>query len=345
MIEIDHSRSMGGSTAGTSRQGRDRDRWRDRHRPGDRAGARGRGRAGRRSPISTRRARKRAAAEIGRGASGIAIDVRKRDSVEQAFAAIERRLRRLRILCANAGVSTMNLVVDLTDEEWDFNFDVNARGVFLTNQAAVRHFLKTGTKGIIVNTASLAAKWGAPWLAHYSASKFAVMGFTQALAREVAANGIRVNCVCPGFVKTGMQSREVQWEAKLRSMTPQAGDRRIHRADAARPAGGAGGCRQGGAVPVQRSLRLHHRRVAERHRRRQDGLTRMKRLVRSCRPACRPGDVLRDDPAAAAVGGAGQPDRQADRLQDPAGDRHARADELRRRSSPTIPSPPGSSTA
>ena len=163
----------------------------------------------------------RAAAEIGRGASGIAIDVRKRDSVEQAFAAIEQRLGGYQILCANAGVSTMNLVADLTDEEWDFNFDVNARGVFLTNQAAVRHFLKTGTKGIIVNTASLAAKWGAPWLAHYSASKFAVMGFTQALAREVAANGIRVNCVCPGFVKTGMQSREVQWEAKLRSLTPQ----------------------------------------------------------------------------------------------------------------------------
>lgn len=164
----------------------------------------------------------RAAAEIGHGASGIAIDVRKRDSVERAFAIVEQRLGGYQILCANAGVSTMNLVADLTDEEWDFNFDVNARGVFLTNQAAVRHFLKSGTKGIIVNTASLAAKWGAPWLAHYSASKFAVMGFTQALAREVAANGIRVNCVCPGFVKTGMQSREVQWEAKLRSMTPQA---------------------------------------------------------------------------------------------------------------------------
>ena len=164
----------------------------------------------------------RAAAEVGGGAFGVPIDVRKRDSVEQALAIIEQKLGGFQILCANAGVSTMNLVADLTDEEWDFNFDVNARGVFLTNQTAVRHFLKAGTKGIIVNTASLAAKWGAPWLAHYSASKFAVMGFTQALAREMAPHGIRVNCVCPGFVKTGMQSREVQWEAKLRSMTPQA---------------------------------------------------------------------------------------------------------------------------
>jgi NAD(P)-dependent dehydrogenase (short-subunit alcohol dehydrogenase family) len=164
----------------------------------------------------------RAAAEIGQGAFGVVIDVRKRDSVEPTLAAIAEKLGGYQILCANAGVSTMNLVADLTDEEWDFNFDVNARGVFLTNQTAVRYFLKTGTKGVIVNTASLAAKWGAPWLAHYSASKFAVMGFTQALAREMAPHGIRVNCVCPGFVKTGMQSREVQWEAKLRGMAPQA---------------------------------------------------------------------------------------------------------------------------
>ncbi len=163
-----------------------------------------------------------AARQIGNDAIGIAIDVRQRASVEQAFATIEASFGGYDLLCANAGVSTMNLVVDLTDEEWDFNFDVNARGVFLTNQTAVRHFLKAGTKGVIVNTASLAAKWGAPWLAHYSASKFAVMGFTQGLAREVAGQGIRVNCVCPGFVKTGMQSREVQWEAKLRGMSPQA---------------------------------------------------------------------------------------------------------------------------
>jgi NAD(P)-dependent dehydrogenase (short-subunit alcohol dehydrogenase family) len=164
----------------------------------------------------------RAAQQIGEGAIGCAIDVRSRASVAQAFAAVEAAFGGYDILCANAGVSTMNLVVDLTDEEWDFNFEVNARGVFLTNQAAVRHFLQTGTKGVIVNTASLAAKWGAPWLAHYSASKFAVMGFTQGLAREVAGQGIRVNCVCPGFVKTGMQSREVQWEARLRGMSPQA---------------------------------------------------------------------------------------------------------------------------
>ena len=76
--------------------------------------------------------------------------------------------------------------------------------------------------GVIINTASVAGKVGAPLLAHYCASKFAVVGFTQSLAKEVAGAGIRVNCVCPGYVRTAMQSREVAWEAKLRSMSPEA---------------------------------------------------------------------------------------------------------------------------
>lgn len=163
-----------------------------------------------------------AAAQLGPEHIGIKIDVRARASVEATFADIADRFGGYDIVAANAGVSSMKLVVELEDADWDFNMDVNARGVFLTNQAAVKHFLAQKRKGVIVNTASLAGKWGAPWLAHYSASKFAVVGFTQALAREVAEHGIRVNCVCPGFVKTGMQSREVEWEAKIRQMTPQA---------------------------------------------------------------------------------------------------------------------------
>ena len=73
-------------------------------------------------------------------------------------------------------------------------------------------------KGKIVNVAAMAAKLGAPLLAHYSASKFAVLGLTQAMAKELAKYGINVNAVCPGFVKTSMQDREVVWEAKLRGI-------------------------------------------------------------------------------------------------------------------------------
>jgi len=161
-----------------------------------------------------------AAADIGNGAIAIAIDVRKRASVEAAFAQVEAVLGGYEILIANAGVSTMQHALDLTDDEWDYNFDVNTRGIFLSNQIAGRRFKSRGS-GVIVNTASLAAKVGAPLLAHYSASKFAVLGWTQAFARELAPAGIRVNAVCPGFVKTGMQEREIAWEASLRGVTPE----------------------------------------------------------------------------------------------------------------------------
>ncbi|MGM4986303.1 MULTISPECIES: SDR family NAD(P)-dependent oxidoreductase [Rhizobium] len=160
------------------------------------------------------------AGELGDNAFSGGIDVRDRGSVQAAMDAVISQQGGIDILCANAGVSTMQASVDLTDEDWDFNMDVNAKGVFLCNQIVVRHFLATGNKGVIVNTASLAGKVGAPLLAHYSASKFAVLGWTQALARELAPTGIRVNAVCPGFVRTGMQEREIIWEGKLRNMTP-----------------------------------------------------------------------------------------------------------------------------
>src|SRR5579863_10435446 len=156
------------------------------------------------------------AAEI--GGSAVEIDVRRRASVEAAFAHALDTLAGCDILIANAGVSTMRRALDLTDQDWDYNFDVNARGIFLTNQIAARHFVAKGG-GCIVNTASLAAKVGAPLLAHYSVSKFAVLGWTQALARELASKGVRVNAVCPGFVDTGMQSREVEWESELRGVS------------------------------------------------------------------------------------------------------------------------------
>lgn len=162
------------------------------------------------------------AADLGVRAHSAPVDVRDRASLQAAIDGVIAARGGIDILCANAGVSTMQKSVDLTDEDWDFNMDINAKGVFITNQIVVRHFLATGKKGVIVNTASLAGKVGAPLLAHYSASKFAVLGWTQGLARELAPVGIRVNAVCPGFVRTGMQEREIIWEGQLRGMTPEA---------------------------------------------------------------------------------------------------------------------------
>jgi meso-butanediol dehydrogenase/(S,S)-butanediol dehydrogenase/diacetyl reductase len=161
------------------------------------------------------------AKEVGADASSHGLDVTDAAATGRVFDEVFARFGGLDIVCANAGISTMQRVTELSEAEWDANMNINAKGVFLTNQAAVRRWLKSGCKGVIVNTASLAGKLGAPLLAHYSASKFAVVGFTQALAREVAGNGIRVNCVCPGFVRTSMQEREIVWEAKLRGMQPE----------------------------------------------------------------------------------------------------------------------------
>jgi len=159
--------------------------------------------------------------EIGADAISMTLDVTDEAQTAEVFAAAIEAFGQLDIVCANAGVSTMQRVVDLTERDWDFNMDVNAKGVFLTDREAVRHFLAFGRPGVIVNTASMAGKIGAPFLAHYAASKFAVVGFTQSLAREVGGHSIRVNAVCPGFVRTGMQERELVWEGSLRGMTPQ----------------------------------------------------------------------------------------------------------------------------
>ena len=167
----------------------------------------------------------------------------------------------------------MNPVVDLTEEEWDSNMAVNAKGVFLSNREAVRHFLAAGEKGVIVNTASLAGKIGAPYLAHYAASKFAVIGFTQSLAREVGEHGIRVNAVCPGYVRTSMQERELLWEGKLRNMSRGGGPRRVCGRNTLGPARGArrrcSDCR----IPGERSFRFSDRGGNQCQRRRADGLT------------------------------------------------------------------------
>ncbi|RKX44124.1 MAG: 3-ketoacyl-ACP reductase [Thermotogae bacterium] len=145
------------------------------------------------------------------------MDVTKEAEVARVVGKILEDVGGVDILVNNAGVSTMNWFWELTEEEWDFNMNVNAKGVWLVTKYVVPHMIRR-RKGKIVNIASMAAKIGAPLLAHYSASKFAVVGFTQAAAKELAPYGINVNAVCPGFVKTPMQDREVIWEAQLRGI-------------------------------------------------------------------------------------------------------------------------------
>lgn len=159
-------------------------------------------------------------------AAAFRLDVIHPEEISAALNSILAQRSRLDIWINNAGVSTMNRFVDLTEQDWDFNMDINAKGTFLCSQIAARQMIsqvpdRTGLRGKIINIASMAGKRGnAPFLAHYVASKFAVVGLTQALAGELAPYGILVNAVCPGYVKTSMQDREVDWEASLRKLAP-----------------------------------------------------------------------------------------------------------------------------
>ena len=146
------------------------------------------------------------------------LDVTDKGEIEDVLAKVKEKYGRLDIVCCNAGVSSMAPFEKLSEKEWDFNVDVNMKGVFLCMQAVVP-YLKKG--GRIVNTCSMAAIKPDPTLAHYTASKFGVLGLTKAAAIGLAVYGITVNCVCPGWVKTPMQDREIVWEGAMKGITPE----------------------------------------------------------------------------------------------------------------------------
>jgi meso-butanediol dehydrogenase/(S,S)-butanediol dehydrogenase/diacetyl reductase len=133
----------------------------------------------------------------------VQVDVSDPASVQHLFDDLNRSGKVVDVLANVAGVLSLAPVSDLSVEEWDRIMAVNARGVFLVSRGALPGMIDAGG-GAIVNVSSISGKIGEPTLAHYSASKFAVIGFTQSLAMEVAEFGIRVNAVCPGVVRTPM---------------------------------------------------------------------------------------------------------------------------------------------
>jgi len=161
-------------------------------------------------------------AEHGQSHESAVLDVRDPVAAARVADDVADRLG-LDAWASNAGISFMQRFLDMPIERYDLTLDINLKGVFVCGQAAARAMVRTGRKGAIVNTASMAGKQGrVPYLADYVASKFGVVGLTQAMAYELAEHGIRVNSVCPGFVETPMQERELAWEAELRGSTPEA---------------------------------------------------------------------------------------------------------------------------
>ncbi|MGD0984917.1 MAG: SDR family NAD(P)-dependent oxidoreductase [Acidimicrobiales bacterium] len=164
-------------------------------------------------------AARRVAEEL--GSFGTALDVTSRQSIREAMDEAEEAIGPLDGLVANAGVSSFVTFLDMPDADWHRMLDVNTTGVFYCGQEFAKRLVAAKRPGSIVNVASMAAKQGRiPWLSHYVASKFAVVGLTQSMAFELAPHGIRVNSVCPGYVATSMQDRELVWEGELRGIAP-----------------------------------------------------------------------------------------------------------------------------
>lgn len=147
-------------------------------------------------------------------------DVTDAAAVKELVEAVCDRWSVPHVVVNAAGISTMALLVDISEDDWDRTMAVNAKGTFLVMRSVLRRMIPAKI-GTVINIASVAGIEGSDLLSHYSASKFAVVGLTQAAAKEVAGFGIRVNAVCPGLIRTAMQDREVIWEAELTGGTPE----------------------------------------------------------------------------------------------------------------------------
>ena len=107
------------------------------------------------------------------------------------------------ILVNNAGITRDNLLMRLSEDDWDAVLDTNLKGAFLCTKAAIRPMLRQRS-GRIVNMSSIVAITGNPGQANYTAAKAGLIGFTKTIAREVASRGITVNALAPGFIETQM---------------------------------------------------------------------------------------------------------------------------------------------
>jgi sorbitol-6-phosphate 2-dehydrogenase len=159
------------------------------------------------------------AEHIGSAAMAVKVDVSDRDSVETMVTEVGKTLGPTDILVNNAGVSYLCPFLDCTQDLWNKTLDINLKGAFNCSQAVIPRMAGKG-EGSIINMSSQSGKSGNSQYAAYCASKFGVIGLTQSLAMEFAAEGIRVNAICPGVVFTPLWEEMMADYAKKRNMTP-----------------------------------------------------------------------------------------------------------------------------
>ena len=164
--------------------------------------------------IAGRDAKRLKAAAEKTGATAIVADVAREDDVAALFEETATRFGGLDVLINNAGVTgPVARVEDMDMAAWDETVAINIRGVLLCMKHAVPHLKRRGG-GAIINMSSLMGLRGYPMRSAYSATKFAVIGMTEAVAHEVGADGIRVNALCPGAVNGELMERVIAARVK-----------------------------------------------------------------------------------------------------------------------------------
>jgi len=139
----------------------------------------------------------------GEGHLGIGCDVAEAEAVTRAVSEVESAMGAVTILVNNAGITRDNLMIRLTDADWDDVVDTNLKGAFLMTRAVSRGMMKR-RQGAILNISSVVGIMGNPGQTNYAASKSGLFGLTKSVARELASRGIRCNAIAPGFIETDM---------------------------------------------------------------------------------------------------------------------------------------------
>ncbi len=161
--------------------------------------------AGARVALTYRTEEARAAAlaeELG-DALAVDLDVTSLASIRSAIGRVTEHFGRLDVLVNNAGYLKQQPFLEITEEDWDRTTDTNQKGVFFCTQAAARQFERQKS-GCVINVSSVGGQFGGPKAPHYSASKAAVISLTRSFARLLGPQGIRVNAIAPGFIRTEM---------------------------------------------------------------------------------------------------------------------------------------------